>query len=149
MVREEIATAAVTGLAAGGLASLIAPWAAWGIEKRRLRIVNRKDRIVEWRKGLGDLRRAETLDGVPVTQTVNDPGSLAVRPQTRQVVPDPDLVDVTTKEWFATLKPELPKCAKKKVEQLAQQPLSQRKGVMVDYLADQITRIETQKWKLV
>jgi hypothetical protein len=33
---------AIVGLIAGGIASLIAPWIHWGIEKRRMRLEGRK-----------------------------------------------------------------------------------------------------------
>ena len=36
---------ALIGLIAGTVGSLIAPWVNWGIEKRRLRLLNRKEMI--------------------------------------------------------------------------------------------------------
>lgn len=65
------------------------------------------------------------------------------------IPPDPDLIDVTTKTWFDSLKPELTDVAQKMVQQLGRQPLSQRKGLIPNLLADEISRIEREKWQLV
>lgn len=43
------------GLVTGAVASLIAPWANWGIEKRKLRRAGRVERIREWRAGASQL----------------------------------------------------------------------------------------------
>jgi len=40
---------AVSGSFAGGLASLVAPWVNWGIEKRRTKLDTRRKLISEWR----------------------------------------------------------------------------------------------------
>lgn len=40
---------ALAGLISGALASLIAPWINWGIEKRRLRLQDRKELVDRWR----------------------------------------------------------------------------------------------------
>lgn len=42
---ETVLTAAVTGAAAGVLSSLVAPWAQWGVEKRRERLQSRRKLI--------------------------------------------------------------------------------------------------------
>ncbi len=39
----------VTGVLTGGLSSLAAPWAQWGIEKRRVRMQERRDLAKSWR----------------------------------------------------------------------------------------------------
>jgi hypothetical protein len=65
------------------------------------------------------------------------------------IPPDPDLIDVTTKTWFDSLKPGLTDVAQKMVQQLGRQPLSQRKGLIPNLLADEISRIEREKWQLV
>jgi hypothetical protein len=80
---------------------------------------------------------------------LNNPRTIQVRPDYAQLPPDPDLIDVTTKTWFDSLKPELTDVAQKMVQQLGRQPLSQRKGLIPNLLADEISRIEREKWQLV
>src|SRR5690349_7264898 len=46
--------AAVIGLVAGSVGSVVAPWAAWGVDKRRLTHEDRRKAIAEWRQGLMD-----------------------------------------------------------------------------------------------
>lgn len=43
-----IATAALTGTAAGAVASLIAPWSQWGVEKKKLLHNDRVKKIKAW-----------------------------------------------------------------------------------------------------
>jgi hypothetical protein len=43
------------GLTTGAIGSLFAPWANWGVEKRRLKHQRRVDRIKEWRDGVKNL----------------------------------------------------------------------------------------------
>jgi hypothetical protein len=40
----------ITGLIAGAIGSLFAPWANWGIEKQKSRLANRKKLIADTRK---------------------------------------------------------------------------------------------------
>lgn len=47
---------AVIGLITGALGSVIAPWAKWSVEKRRMRMTTRRDKIAGWRLWLGRLR---------------------------------------------------------------------------------------------
>ena len=42
-------TSAITGLIAGAIGSLIAPWVKWGIEKRREKLSYRKNKLANWR----------------------------------------------------------------------------------------------------
>jgi hypothetical protein len=42
----------IAGLVSGVLASLVAPWVHWRIEKQRQLVADRKARIEEWRAGL-------------------------------------------------------------------------------------------------
>ena len=49
----KIAIPALVGLFAGALGSLVAPWVTWGIEKRKLLLVARRDFIAAVRKELG------------------------------------------------------------------------------------------------
>jgi hypothetical protein len=143
---SEIVVAAIgggAGLATGVVGSLFAPWANWGVEQRRLRQQRRVERIAEWRRGVEDLRQAEDNYLPPRTVVVGDTRT------EDEVHSNRSLFDVTIKDWFVTLKPELTHSAKGMVEQLAKQPLDQRKGLVPKLLADEITRIEQQKWKLI
>lgn len=58
----EIWTAAIgaaSGLVSGGIASVVAPWINWGIEKKRLERQRRYDLLKSWREGIA---RMETDD---------------------------------------------------------------------------------------
>ena len=46
--------AGVVGLISGAIGSLVAPWVAWGIEKRRIKHDRRVELIVRWREILSD-----------------------------------------------------------------------------------------------
>ena len=48
----KIAIPALTGLLAGAIGSLIAPWVNWGIEKRKLRLTTRREFIAAARRTL-------------------------------------------------------------------------------------------------
>lgn len=48
----KIAIPALTGLLAGAIGSLIAPWINWGIEKRKLRLTARRELITTARHSL-------------------------------------------------------------------------------------------------
>jgi hypothetical protein len=67
-VASEIAVALIsgcTGLATGAVGSLFAPWANWGIEKRRLRHESRVKLIAEWRERVSYLDSKERRHGQP------------------------------------------------------------------------------------
>lgn len=88
---SEIAVAVIsggTGLVTGAIASLIAPWANWGIEKRRLTRERRIVRIAEWRAGVGDLDWSEKSTG-------------------KSVWGDEITSDIHAKSWYVTLRPEM------------------------------------------
>lgn len=53
----------VAGLATGALASVVAPWVNWGIERRRLRLERRQELIAEWRTGLAEAEEAGLFGG--------------------------------------------------------------------------------------
>jgi hypothetical protein len=65
--------AGVVGLFTGAIGSLLAPWAQWGIEKRRKRVERRSALIDNWRKLLAvpEFERAAVL---------NDPSYGVLRP---------------------------------------------------------------------
>jgi hypothetical protein len=45
----------VLGLLGGGVASLLAPWSKWGVEKRKIDRQYRRDLIRQWRSGIANL----------------------------------------------------------------------------------------------
>jgi len=100
---QDIVIAGIAGFASGDLASISAPWANWGVEKRRLRRQSRVERISEWRKGVEELRRAGEEEAAL--------GHVPGQPRTYRVPPDDvamaavRLADVLGKSWFNTLKP--------------------------------------------
>ena len=134
----------LTGAVTGTISSLIAPWANWGIEKKRLARERRVERIKEWRDGVKDLRNAQHEDGklkqVPKPASLGD--RVTERIQYASVVPDPDLVNVCTKPWFRTLRRELSKKTVRQIAVLTAQPLQQRLGALPDRLDEEINRIE-------
>lgn len=157
-VATEIIVAAISagvGLATGALGSLVAPWANWGVEKRRLCRASRVERIQEWRSGVAALRSAESEDGkpkqvpkrTPLTASLGD--RTTERPQYVTVVPDSDLVNVQTKRWFRQLQRELSMKTRRRIENLTAQPLQQRLGALPDLLDEEINRIERNNWKLI
>jgi len=128
-----------TGLVTGAIGSLFAPWANWGVEKRRSRQQCRAERIKEWREGIAELRYAEQ------ESTPRRPeGHLAF--VTSAEIANPNL---TTKSWWTTLKPELSRGAHKKLSSLTSQSLANRQGKVPDLLEREIARIERDKWKLI
>lgn len=48
----EVFISAIVGLITGTIASLIAPWVQWGIEKRRSKIEYRRAQIRRWRDAI-------------------------------------------------------------------------------------------------
>lgn len=47
-----LVSGAVSGSVFGALASLIAPWVTWGVEKRRLKLASRRKSVAEWRQAV-------------------------------------------------------------------------------------------------
>ncbi|WP_133160822.1 hypothetical protein [Mycobacterium ahvazicum] len=145
----------LTGAVTGTISSLIAPWANWGIEKRRLRRENRVQRIKEWRAGVTELREAEHRDGkrVRYRKPLSLGDSITGRPAHEEYidagVPSPDYVDVSTKSWFHTLKRELSSAALRRIDTLTERPLAERIGELPNMLDEEINRLERDKWDLV
>jgi hypothetical protein len=53
----------IVGLITGALGSLIAPWVAWGVEKRRVKRQYRIEQISRWREALrGDFDRRSFIN---------------------------------------------------------------------------------------
>lgn len=80
----------LTGAVTGTISSLIAPWANWGIEKKRRVQDLRQKRVDEWRRHLDDLDWSENYHGHVVT-----PGEAPISG------------DVRTQDWFITLRAEM------------------------------------------
>lgn len=157
-VASEIAVALISGgvgLTTGIVGSLFAPWANWGIEKRRLQRASRVERIKEWREGVTALREAEKKDGKRVLyrQSPLLTESLTGPPRGPQYidggVPDPDYVDVYTKPWFRTLKREMDPEELATVDRWSELPVAKRIGELPDVLDEEINRLERDEWKLV
>jgi hypothetical protein len=53
------AISSIFGLISGGLGSLIAPWANWGVEKRRLRVDRQRNIIDNARRNLTNYSREQ------------------------------------------------------------------------------------------
>ena len=48
----QVITAIISGLLGAGVASVVAPWSNWGVEKRRSDRQYRRDLIRDWRDGV-------------------------------------------------------------------------------------------------
>ena len=66
----------VAGVITGGLSSLLAPWAQWRVERKRLQRAERVAAIREWRELIG-LHQGEWLD--PPNPLATDHRYLALR----------------------------------------------------------------------
>lgn len=127
-------TGAVTGVAG----SLIAPWANWGVEKKRLKQHRREEHIKEWREGVDNMRWAESesfLGRGPAPQVVFGGG-------------DPDR-PLESKGWFAAFRAELTPEVIAEIDRLCQVPPVSRLGKLPQLIDREISRIEREKWKLV
>ena len=122
----------LTGAVTGTISSLIAPWANWGIEKKRLARERRVERVKEWRDGVEDLDWAEAHHG-----------------QEGYLPSDRISGDLRTKSWWATLRPEMAPDVLRKVEDLSEKPIPTRHGQISKLIEHEITRIEREKWNLV
>lgn len=145
-VASEIVVAVISGgvlIGAALIAAVIAPWAKVQFEERG---PSRKLRIEDWRQGVKKLRRDERQYGK------EQPRARAVEgkylPEIANEMPDPDLVNVYTKPWFRTLKPNLSFKTRWEIRQLNRQPVKGRIGVIPNRLGDAIDGI-ARKWKLV
>jgi hypothetical protein len=54
-VWAEIVPVIISGLLGAGVASVVAPWSNWGVEKRRCDRQYRRDLIRDWRIGIASL----------------------------------------------------------------------------------------------
>lgn len=135
---SEIVVALIGGLAGlttGVAGSLFAPWASWGVEKRRLQQERRVQRIAEWRLGVRRLREAES-DYLKSVQ--GRAPAYGAQP------------DATTRNWWATLRPELKDDVARHIEELSKSSgVEERYEEVPNLLRDEIVRLERDKWKLV
>jgi hypothetical protein len=60
-----VITAVITGLLGGGVASVVAPWSHWGMEKRRSDRAYRRGLIESWRDGIAQLTSEKEALGAP------------------------------------------------------------------------------------
>ena len=56
---------AASGLVSGTVASLIAPWINWGVEKRKQKLEYRRQLVVSWRKMIEDVSKQVPEDKSP------------------------------------------------------------------------------------
>lgn len=54
---------AIAGVIGGLLSSLVAPWINWGIEKRKQKLVYRRELIAKWRASLAELAKTQGPPG--------------------------------------------------------------------------------------
>lgn len=62
---EAVITGAISGGAIGALASLIAPWSQWGVEKKRLLTESRRSRVKAWRTAVIGAQVSSGIEGRP------------------------------------------------------------------------------------
>ncbi len=67
----------LAGIVTGAIASLIAPWVNWRIERVRQLHADRRARVDEWRQGLAD---AESNDRMEDRRFLREPWYLSLRP---------------------------------------------------------------------
>ena len=121
-VASEIAVALIAGgagLVTGIVGSLFAPWANWGVEKRRLRREGRVKRIAEWREG------ASQLGG------------------------DVHFMDLEWSTWYMTLLPEMRRATVKQVDAGSEGLPNPNYNEVVTLILEEIAYIEREKWKMV
>src|SRR5437667_1750876 len=51
----------LTGVITGGIASIISPWANWGIEKRKEKLAYRRELIRKWRVMIAELYKISPM----------------------------------------------------------------------------------------
>lgn len=68
---SDLVVTALIGLVGGAIGALAAPWAQWGVDKRRERIAHRRELVRAWRDGLAAWESAQPTGrfelGVPPT----------------------------------------------------------------------------------
>jgi|SRR3954470_1899904 hypothetical protein len=108
---------ALIGLVAGAAGSLAAPWANWGVEKKRETLAHRRALIASWRTGLAEYERrlvkGEVADGEPMTL-----------------------------EWYSTLRPHLNKVNDIEGGNRFVAVVSSNREVDAVIIADELDRIE-------
>ncbi len=141
---SEVAVAvigAVSGVVGGGITAIAAPWATWGIEKRRSRRQRRVELIAEWRAGIDELRAAEDS---AAPQLSYPGGSMVVSTG----APDPPDTKDTRQNWYETLSPHLSKDAHESLKTLRGKNVADRGRQIPDLLRAEVARIE-RDWKLI
>jgi hypothetical protein len=54
---------AVAGIITGSIGSLFAPWATWGIEKRKQKLARQRELVDKWRVMLSEIQHPEDTHG--------------------------------------------------------------------------------------
>ncbi|WP_278313733.1 hypothetical protein [Lolliginicoccus levis] len=132
----------VAGAVSGGIASLLAPWAQWGVKKKQLRHERRVQRIAEWREGIKELQKEE-LQRHPPRSVVEKSRSIDTTGLTL-----PPLAKLTTRHWFLTLRAGMSNSSLSELNELFDTPLKDRVGLVPSFLATEVARIE-RDWDLV
>ncbi|MFI1918994.1 hypothetical protein [Nocardia sp. NPDC020380] len=132
------------GLVTGVIGSLAAPWANWGVEKRRLTRQRRAELLAEWRAGIDQIRILEDQ----IRPMIPVPGSGNAFIVADNGNPDPLEANIGRQNWYVSLKLQLSDQTRTKVEELRQKRVADRGESLPDLLAAEVARIETD-WKLV
>lgn len=121
-----VVVAALSGGSVGAVASLLAPWASWGVEKRRDVRAHHRALIASWRSGLAEWEQ-RSLSG----HDVEDP------------------IPFLSLPWYQTLRPRMDQKARTTAADAAwQQPKSDTElSAAGSALAEEIDRIE-REWGL-
>lgn len=118
----------VAGVLTGGIGSLAAPWAQWGVEKRRLKHARRLGLIESWESGIRVQAAGGPLDG---------PTNGAGEPEFRFT------------QWYLTLRPHLTPGALRELEPGADFPAAVTVHVLTPHHFDSILRDEVERIKRV
>jgi hypothetical protein len=137
----------VAGLVTGTAGSLTAPWAQWGVEKRRMQRQRRVDLIAEWRAGIDALRAAED-EAAPHLPFPGAPGRTGGYMVVSTGAPDPPETRDTRQNWYETLSPHLSKDAHESLKALRGQKVAERTGKIPDLLRAEVARVE-RDWTLI
>ncbi|WLT32340.1 hypothetical protein [Geothrix sp. PMB-07] len=64
---DAVVSGAFSGGLIGAVASLIAPWSKWGIERHRLRYARRKEKLLIWRSNVSEITKIVGDPTIPVS----------------------------------------------------------------------------------
>jgi len=83
---NEKVLAAILGLAGGTVATFLAPWIQWGIERRRIRMAVRREKVERWRAAVNRIAKEDewTEPGERMYVFINDSEFLSLMPSLSQ-----------------------------------------------------------------